>query len=154
MTHGGKRPGAGRPVAGAEPTEPRTVTLEPRHWSMFDGTNVSLALRDVLDRLSIAVANERAYLQSLLEPGELAAILDACNGWLIDAVSLQYVAIEVSDAMEDGLAAKWSIDGPALVEKLEQLGYFSCWVLTGAIVSWWNRVGAGEELQPSQLFID
>lgn len=50
---GGKRPGAGRPIAGETPTEARTVTLEPRHWSMLEqqGDNVSAALREALDRL-------------------------------------------------------------------------------------------------------
>ncbi len=151
---GGKRPGAGRPIAGETATEPRTVTLLPHHWQMFDADNVSLSIRETLDRLTLARVREREYLQSLLTADECAAILDACNGWLIDTASIAHISIEVADALPDGLASKWSIDGPALVAKLEGLGYFSCWILAEAFASWWNRVGAGEELQPSQLFID
>ena len=53
-TRGGKRPGAGRPIAGDTPTEARTVTLLPHHWSMLEqqGDNVSMALREALDRLA------------------------------------------------------------------------------------------------------
>lgn len=152
MTHGGKRPGAGRPVAGAEPTEPRTVTLEPRHWQQLPGDNLSFALRDTLDRLTLSVASERAFLQSLFTASEMAAILDACNGWLADTASIAQLSIEVEDAMADGLAAKWGINGPQLVAKLERLGYFALWTLADAIASWWQRVGAGEDLQSAQLF--
>lgn len=149
---GGKRPGAGRPVAGAAPTEPRTVTLEPRHWQQLHGDNLSLALRDTLDRLTLSIASERAYLQSLFTASEMAAILDACNGWLAETSSIAHLSIEVEDAMADGLAAKWGINGPQLVAKLERLGYFANWTLADAIASWWQRVGAGEDLQPYQLF--
>ena len=151
---GGSRPGAGRPLAGAEATEARSVTLLPHHWQQLHGDNVSLALRETLDRLTLSIASERAFLQSLFTASEMGAILDACNGWLIDTASIAHISIEVADALPGGLAEKWAIDGPALLEKLERLGYFSCWVLTDAITRWWNRVGAGEELQPSQLFID
>jgi hypothetical protein len=151
---GGKRPGAGRPVAGEVATEPRTVTLLPHHWAMFDADNVSMSIRETLDRLTLARVREREYLQSLFATGEMAAIVDVCNGWIVDTASVAHVAMEIEDALPDGLAEKWAIDGPALLEKLENLGYFSCWVLTDAITRWWNRVGAGEELQPSQLFID
>ena len=150
-SRGGKRPGAGRPVAGAAPTEPRTVTLEPRHWQQLPGDNLSFALRDTLDRLTLSVASERAYLQSLFTASEMAAILDACNGWLADTASIAHLAIEVEDAMADGLAAKWGISGPELVSKLEMQGYFALWTLADAIASWWNRVGAGEDLQPVQM---
>lgn len=153
-SRGGKRPGAGRPIAGEAATEPRTVTLLPHHWAMFDDDNVSLSIRDTLDRLNISQARERAYLKRLFTTSELTVILDACNGWLIDTASIEFVSIEVVDAIDDGLATKWSIDGPVLVDKLEQLSYFSCWVLTDAITRWWNRVGAGETLQPEQMFID
>lgn len=151
-SYGGKRPGAGRPVAGDEATEARTVTLLPRHWAWLNGGNVSLGLRETLDRLTLSVASEAQYLQSLFEANELAAILDATNGWLMETSSLAHIAIEVEDALPGGLAAKWSIDGPALMDKMSRLGYFQCWVLADACRLWWERVGAGETLQPGQLF--
>lgn len=150
--HGGKRPGAGRPVAGPEPTEARTVTLEPRHWQQLHGDNLSLALRETLDRLTLSVASERAYLQSLFTASEMGAILDATNGWLADTASIAHVSIEIEDAMADGLAEKWGITSVSLEGKLERLGYFANWTLADAIASWWNRVGNGEDLQPYQLF--
>ncbi len=153
-SRGGKRPGAGRPVAGAAPTEPRTVTLEPRHWQQLQGDNLSLTLRETLDRLALSHASERAYLQSLFTASEMAAILDACNGWLIETASIAHVAIEVEDAMADGLAEKWGITSVSLEGKLERLNYFACWTLVTAIADWWQRVGAGEDLQPFQMFID
>lgn len=153
-THGGKRPGAGRPVAGPEPTEARTVTLLSHHWSLLEqqSDNVSAALRDIMDKLILSIAFEKAYLTSLFTAAEMGAILDACNGWLIETSSLQHIAIEIEDAMDDGLAAKWSIDGPALLEKFQNLGYFSCWMMASAITRWWNRVGNGEAVTPAQLF--
>jgi len=151
---GGKRQGAGRPIAGAEAMEPRTVTLLPHHWQQLHGDNLSLVLRETLDRLTLSHASERAYLRSLFTASEMAAILDACNGWLIETASIAHISIEVADALPGGLAEKWGINGRQLVSKLERLNYFSCWTLATAIADWWQRVGAGEDLQPAQLFID
>lgn len=151
---GGKRTGAGRPIAGETATEPRTVTLLPHHWQQLHGDNLSLVLRETLDRLTLSHASERAYLRSLFTASEMAAILDACNGWLIETASIAHISIEVEDSLPDGLAEKWGINGRQLVSKLERLNYFSCWTLATAIADWWQRVGAGEDLQPFQLFGD
>lgn len=152
-TNGHRSPGAGRRPLGDEAAEQRSVRLQPHHWKMLGDGNVSASLRDTLDRLTIAVRNEEIYLQSLFVTGEQAALLDACNGWLIDTASIAHIAIEVADALPGGLAEKWGIDGPALVEKIDQLGYFSAWVMADAITRWWNRVGAGEDMQPEHLFV-
>ena len=149
---GGKRPGAGRPVAGDEATEARTVTLLPRHWAGLDGDNVSLSLRETLDRLTIAIADTRGIFADYFNDAERGAILDAVNGWHVTSADLQFIAAEVDDALPGGLAEKWGIDGPFLVRKLRIMKYFECWALTDACQRWWKRVGAGEQLQPSQLF--
>jgi hypothetical protein len=54
-----------------------------------------------------------------LSQGEASLIVDALNGTLIDAQAAQLLAWSIQDALGDGLAEKWSVDGPALVATIQ-----------------------------------
>lgn len=57
-----------------------------------------------------------------LTDDEMNAVTDALWATVLqNAESNCDIASEVEDALEDGLAEKWSIDGPALVVKLDAM---------------------------------
>lgn len=53
-----------------------------------------------------------------LSQGEASLIVDALNGTLIDLTAAQMLAAEIADGLDDGLAEKWGVNGPALVAKV------------------------------------
>lgn len=65
----------------------------------------------------------REPVAKLFSPAEFNAICDACLSWSLEpaAAIFEGIALEVADALPDGLADKWGIDGPALVAKIEAL---------------------------------
>lgn len=95
---------------------------------------------------------------------EKALILDALNGIIFDEATQDLnlvdvftgrqiqpglggqIAHEVLGAIEgDGLDKKWSVDGAALVAKLEALDKAEALALARAVRAWWDRVGGGEQ---------
>lgn len=60
-----------------------------------------------------------------ISPPEMDAIRDACLSWLPEPAAMIRggIALEVEDALLDGLAAKWHIDGAALLATLRGLSY-------------------------------
>lgn len=87
----------------------------------------------------------RQALRDKFSAAEISAVLDNLNGvWLAEPVSIRLIYANVSDALEEGLAKKWEIDGPGLVEKLKTLPYAESCALADAVERWWNRVGDGE----------
>ncbi len=90
----------------------------------------------------------RQSLRDALSVAEISAILDNLNGvWLSEPVSIRLIYANFADGLEEGLAEKWKIDGPALVEKLKSLPFDELCALADAAERWWNRVANGE--QPS-----
>lgn len=77
-----------------------------------------------------------------LTPAELDAVRDACNGWLAEpaATIAGGPALEVQDALDDGLAEKHGIDGPALVAKLRGLSYAQEVALVDSVEQYWRTV--------------
>lgn len=87
----------------------------------------------------------RQSLRDRLSDSEISAILDNLNGcWLSEPVSIRLIYANVQDGLEDGLAEKWQIDGPALVQKLKNLSFAESCALADASERWWNRVANGE----------
>ncbi len=87
----------------------------------------------------------RQSLRDRLSEGEVSAILDNLNGcWLAEPVSIRLIYANVADGLEDGLAEKWQIDGPELVQKLKNLSFAESCALADAAERWWNRVANGE----------
>lgn len=58
------------------------------------------------------------------ERSEWALIMEACLGTLWEpAANIRYLWQGVEDALADGLAEKWGVDGAALIERLKQLPF-------------------------------
>lgn len=88
----------------------------------------------------------RQSLRDRLSTAEISAILDNLNGcWLTEPVSIRLIYANVADGLDDGLAEKWKIAGPALVEKLKSLSFAESCALADAAERWWNRVANGEQ---------
>jgi hypothetical protein len=70
--------------------------------------------------------------------GEAMLLCDVLNGVISMAYSVPLLWAQVSDALQDGYAEKWEIDGPALVEKLRKLTPFECMAVVDAVERVWN----------------
>lgn len=82
-----------------------------------------------------------------LSEGEWSLIRDSLNGTLHEpAAMIRGVWQDVEDGLFDGLAAKWGVDGPALVARLRALDYAQEVALVERIEAWWATHGgdAGE----------
>lgn len=84
-------------------------------------TSLSGRVATIVERYAEIVRRERP--QDAFSEAERSAILDACRGWLAEPAASIFdgVAMEVADALEDGLADRWPIDGPNLVANLRAL---------------------------------
>jgi hypothetical protein len=80
-----------------------------------DGAPAQTVRRD-LERyyalLSLALASVE------MTSAEASLIVDALNGTAISLTTAQMLAAEIEDALKDGLAKKWGVDGAALVAKI------------------------------------
>ena len=94
-----------------------------------------------LARYYEALARARKALRSQFSTPELSAILDVCNGTVYGAHSIPWLYASMQDALEDGIAAKWQIDGPALVAKLRALSYIDAAALVDAAERAWRNLG-------------
>lgn len=93
-----------------------------------------VAARD-LARYYALLARERRAAE--LSRAEALALIDALGGWFADPADAPFLWLEVADALPDGLAAKWGIDGPALVAKLQALPPGQAQALVDAAERWW-----------------
>lgn len=86
------------------------------------GRGMSHRLSQIADRYLEML--RRAPLPKMSE-AEINAVRDALNGALPEPAEMirGFAALEVEDALLDGLADKWGIDGSALVSKLHGLSY-------------------------------
>ncbi len=99
-----------------------------------------------LNRYFYALDSARRALRQRLSEGEQGLILDALNGTLFsEPFSVGIIEHEIADAIADGYAEKWQVDGPALVEKLTALSYCEKLAIVDAAERWWNRVARGEQ---------
>lgn len=69
---------------------------------------------------------------------EASLICDALNGSLLQPASAPLLWAEISDALDDGLAEKWGVDGPALVARLRLLTPFQALAVEDAVERWWR----------------
>jgi hypothetical protein len=108
-------------------------------------TDRSSVIAKSLNRYFYALDSARRALRSRLSEGEQGLILDALNGTLFsEPFSVGIIEHEIADALADGYAVKWSVDGPALVVKLKALSYCEKLAIVDAAERWWNRVARGE----------
>lgn len=69
---------------------------------------------------------------------EAMLLADVLNGTMHMPYSVSLLWAEISDALREGYAEKWSVDGPVLVEKLRKLTPFECMAVADAIERAWN----------------
>ncbi len=91
-----------------------------------------------LERYYALMARDRARLRRLLSADEVALICDACNGTLWQPESIPLLYAEIEDALQDDLADKWRVDGPALVAKLKAMSAGELFALVDAVERFWN----------------
>lgn len=70
--------------------------------------------------------------------GEAMLILDVCNGTLWSGWSAPLLWANIEDALEDGYAEKWKVDGPGLVARLRALTPGQSMAVVDAVERWWN----------------
>lgn len=70
--------------------------------------------------------------------GEAFLLCDIMNGSIIETHSIPLLWIEVSDALLEGYAEKWQVDGNALVARLRSLTPFECMAVGDAIERFWS----------------
>ncbi|MEW5952606.1 MAG: hypothetical protein AB1815_02450 [Bacillota bacterium] len=101
------------------------------------GDNRSHVINRDLERLYTLY--RRAIREVPLTESEACLIVDALNGSLYDAQSAPMLWASIQDAITlDGLAAKWRVDGAALVEKLRALSAFQSMALVDAAERFWS----------------
>ena len=118
-------------------------------------TDRSSTIAKSLDRYFYALAAARRGMRSRLSEGEQGFILDALNGTLFsEPFSVGIIEHEIADAIADGYAEKWQVDGPALIEKLTALSYCEKLAIVDAAERWWNRVARGEQPAVGEMLDD
>lgn len=116
-----------------------TIYLTDRAEAVLAGDSLSGSINRIADRYYEVMRRSRIDLT----PAETAAVRDALNGWLAEpaATIAGGPALEVEDALPDGLAEKWNIDGPALVGKLRALTFAQEVALVDATEQYWRAQG-------------
>lgn len=137
---------------------PISITIDPALLTELDarGENRSEILRLDLGRYYRLLADARARLRERLTPAELSAILDVQNGhWYGDRIDAAEIWANVEDGCRlEGLDQKWTIDGPALVEKLKGLPLIEVHALADATVRFWHAVGQGDQTREPSRALD
>lgn len=116
-----------------------TIYLTDRAEAVLaGGESLSGSINRIADRYYEVMRRSRIDLT----PGELDAVRDALNGWLAEpaATISGGPALEVEDALDDGLAERHGIDGRALVAKLRALTYPQEVALVDAVEQYWRTV--------------
>ena len=108
--------------------------------ALGDPESLSGVINRTVDRYRETVRRSRYDLQ----PAELDAVCDALQSWLAEpaATIANGPALEVEDALRDGLAERHGIDGPLLVMKLRMLTFAQEVALVDAVERYWRKVGA------------
>jgi len=74
----------------------------------------------------------------VLSEGEAALIVDGLNGSYVELMTAQLLAAEIADSLDDGLADKWDVDGPALVAKVAGWSLASRLAVCDAVERFWR----------------
>ena len=131
------------------PVSKLSISLSPEvaaGIALRDDHNTSGAIDESLARWFEALRRARAELRPQFSEAEQALILDVCNGTIYEPYSIPLLWASVEDGIAlDGLAAKWAIDGPALVARLRGLTYTQSAALVDGAERWWKRVSDGEQ---------
>lgn len=103
------------------------------------------AQRD-LERYYQVLATELATVAKTLTTRQALAIADATNGTLIDVRTARMLHHEIEDALADGIADKWQIDGAKLLDTVRSWTTSQRLAVLDAIERWWMwQPAEGEE---------
>jgi len=119
------------------PIQFRPGTLaEPLAARAGDAMKVNEVAQRDLDRYYTLLA---AALRDVdLKEGEALLICDALNGTHIDPTLARLLHAEIEDALEDGLAEKWMVDGETLVMLLRNMTLLQRMAICDAVERWWR----------------
>jgi hypothetical protein len=115
-----------------------SIVLDPDIAAELDtrGDNRSAVIRRDLERL--CTLYQRSLPRDLTEK-EACLIVDVLNGTLMDANTAHMLYAEVEDGIAlEGLAEKWDVDGPDMVEKLKVLSDIQCLAVIDACERFWS----------------
>ncbi|RIH81888.1 hypothetical protein [Calidithermus roseus] len=103
------------------------------------GGSIHAAAGEILERYLYLVASELRDLAGQFSLAEVSLLADVVNGWHIEPHTVGLLWAEVADALEEGYAEKWQVDGPVLVARLRNLTYGQTLALTDALQRWWAQ---------------
>ena len=115
------------------PSGPLAQPLGERRSHWYSSLS-AVATRD-LDRYYAALRHELCAAH--LSEGEAAALCEVLHGTFVDAESAWSLPVEVEDALGDGLADRWEIDGPVLVARLQAMPWSRLLAIVDAVERWW-----------------
>jgi len=137
---------------------PISITLDPAMIAELDARADNRSERITMDltRYYRLLEEERSALRAHFLPAELCAIIDVQNGhWYAPRLSHHEITANIEDACRlDGLAEKWSIDGPALGAKLTALDLWQITALADATERFWHAVGEGDHQRDPARALD
>lgn len=111
--------------------ERQTAFLDTRH---------AVAKRD-LERYYALLRRELRSVRLSREREEVMLLLDISNGTLWEPHSIPMLWSEVEDSLEDGVAEKWGVDGPAFVKRLRGLTAGQAFAVVDALERAWKLGG-------------
>ena len=124
-----------------------SFTLEPDIVSRLKARITKGSRSELLSRMMLeymdALDDGLRQAQAKLTKSEASAILDVQNGAVTQPISMwleNSLALQIHDSIPDGIAEKWKIDAPALVEKIQAMSQVERW----ALLDWAARFWAGD----------
>lgn len=128
----------------------KSVYIFDRTWSEFTrlygkpSTGAANAVESWLGARRAALT----CLKGKFTAPEISGLMDSLNGtawpdkWMQSRPDM--LAAQMADADTfDNLAAKWGYDGPALLEKINNLHPLECFFLIEEIAAFWERISNG-----------
>lgn len=103
------------------------------------GDHPNAVVRRDLERAYALLDRDLATLP--FSEAEWLLLLDVTNGTLFEPASIPFLWAEVADALAatPALAAKWNVDGPALVARLRALSPLRAWAVVDALERCWRQ---------------
>lgn len=100
----------------------------------------SKIIRRDLERYYELINTAQLALPKIFTGPESKLLADALRGNDYDAPeTIQAIASDVAEAIKyNGLDKKWKVNGPGLIEKLQQLDTLHQYALVDAVGSWWR----------------
>lgn len=94
---------------------------------------LSEVARQWIERSAYLLESDGRRIKAKFTEAERSCVASVLVGTYVDPVSIRHLDHEVEDALIDGVAEQWDVDGPALVEKLRALSYGEAWALVDMI---------------------